>query len=106
MNVEHTIDQLCRTYGVARKFGERLRPLLERASECPDAKRERLMALVERSFAEERRRIDARPQGVAARLSAPERKVLTTVAGILHGWDPPDWAKGWPTRADGGESAD
>ncbi len=105
MNVDQTLDQLCATYGVSASFGERLRPLLQRASTSPPEKRERLIGLVERSFAEEARRVAPSPKRIANQLSDAERTVLRTVADILHAWDPPARFKNWKPQSDSGKDA-
>jgi hypothetical protein len=92
------IDELCRRYGVSPKFGNRLRPLIERAQVVPAESSARIMDLVERSFAEEARR--AREEESEKRANAQrERRMLSAVAAILHGWDPPEWLRGWSERS-------
>ena len=102
------IDELCRRYGVSPKFGNRLRPLIERAQVVPAESGARIMDMVERSFAEEARRVreeEAQKRGTAQH----ERRVLSAVAAILHGWDPPEWLRQWrekpgPAEDDGAKS--
>ena len=93
MDPNRTITELCRKYGVPREFGKRLLPLLERARAAPRAKRRRLTELVERSFAEEARRLLALPS--PRDLQPEEWGVVKTVAGVLHAWDPPIWLRLW-----------
>ena len=57
---------------------------------APDA-RERIMDLVERSFAEEARRASKEREDREAR----DWRMLTSVASILHEWDPPTWLEAW-----------
>ena len=94
MDVNRTLFELCLAYRVPSAFGERLRPLLERAASSPPKKRERLLALVERSFAEEARR-EVREPRPAVHLSPEELSVLGTVAEILRTWNPPAWLHVW-----------
>lgn len=97
MDPSAIIDELCRRYGVSPKFGNRLRPLIERAQVVPAESGARIMDMVERSFAEEARR--AREEETEKRENAHrERRVLSAVASILHGWDPPDWLRNWGER--------
>jgi len=85
------IRELCARHGVAESFGLRLRPLIERALKSPPEARRRILDMVERSFAQEATR-----EGRAGRtLPEADRRILTTVAGILHAWDPPEWLKQW-----------
>ncbi len=104
MDVDETINELCRTYRVPRLFGERMRTLLERAAASPRAKRERLLGLVERSFEEEgrRHRLRRKPSEF---LSPQELKIVGAVADILHKWDPPTWLDLWTRKFEGGEDA-
>jgi hypothetical protein len=95
MDVQQTIDRLCRNYGVARSFGERVRPLIERASACEPEKRARLLGLVERSFAEEALRAEKKR---AQKLTKREFSALKAVADTLHAWDPPSWFEDWSSR--------
>ncbi|MEW6072065.1 MAG: hypothetical protein AB1726_05630 [Planctomycetota bacterium] len=104
MDPRRTIEELCRQYGVPAAFGQRLLPLVERAAQSPPEKRDRLLQMVIRSFAEEaRRRTEDRETRVRrARflrgLSPGERRMLKTVAAVLHHWSPPPWLEGWGER--------
>ena len=92
MSPNDKIDELCRRHDVSASFGRRLLPLVRRALSSPEEKRERLLDLIERSFAEEARRKRAAHQ---RGLSEKERELLRTVAGILHPWEPPKWMTRW-----------
>ena len=92
MNVDDIILDLCRRFGVSKEFGRRLRPLVSRAQKSPSDARKRIMALVERSFAQEANRTQAES---ACPLPPADRKLLGVVAGILHRWQPPKWLKYW-----------
>ena len=99
MDASSIIDELCRRFGVSPKFGNRLRPLIERAQVVPAESSRRIMDLVERSFAEEARR--AREEEAERRANGQrERRVLSAVAAILHGWDPPEWLRDWGQRSE------
>ena len=97
------ISDLCARYGVPRAFGEKLRPLLQRAQKVEPEPRQRILDLVTRSFAEEARRMGEieRVSARLARLEPNERKVLHTVAAVLHGWSPPGWLLSWIGREAG-----
>ena len=88
------LRELCQRYGVSPAFGNKLRPLLERAQVVePDAKL-RIMDLIERSFAEEARRA-AEERRQKQDKDSQDLRVLSAVAAILHDWEPPDWLKNW-----------
>ena len=90
MDPDAFIDDLCRRFRVSPDFGRRLLPLVKRANECEPGLSARLLAMVERSFEEESRRtLDGRPHG----LDESDWKSLTTVARVLHDWDPPLWLR-------------
>jgi hypothetical protein len=86
------LRELCRRYGVSEDFGLRLRPLIERALKSPPDARKRILEMVERSFLQEGSRPAREPP---SRLTEADRRILRTVAGILHAWEPPDWLKQW-----------
>jgi len=89
MDPSAIIGELCRRHGVSPSFGNRLRPLIERAQVVAPGARERIMDLVERSFAEEARRV-AREK---AERAEQDRRMLSAVASILHAWEPPRWLR-------------
>ena len=93
MDPAQRIADLCRRYGVSSDFGNRLTPLVARACESPPEKRRRLLDVVERSFAEEARRQKGRPS--VRDLPPEDRKMISTVASVLHGWNPPTWLRLW-----------
>lgn len=89
MDSPRLIAQLCARFGVTQDFGRRLQPLVERALAAEPGKQRLLLELVERSFAEEARRlVRERPGGV-------DWRALTTVASLLHSWEPPAWFERW-----------
>ena len=92
MNARRIIAELCKRFGVSQEFGRRLLPLVERATRSNPEKRQRILEMIERSFAEEARRKAA--QG-PANLAPEERRVLCTVARVLHDWNPPRWLHYW-----------
>ena len=93
MDPQTIVERLCRSFGVSADFGERILPLVEKAMECPEPKRKRLLALVERSFEHEAQR---RAQQMSPSQLPPEDlRLVNTVAGLLHGWSPPMWLKLW-----------
>ena len=103
MEARRIIAELCKRFGVSHEFGRRLLPLVERASRSEPDKRRRILEMIERSFAEEARRIAF--QGPAT-LPPEELRVLSTVARVLHDWNPPRWLHYWEehtrrTRPDG-----
>lgn len=104
MDPTEIIERLCRRYRVPRAFGERLRPLILRATTREPDVRQRIMDMIERSFVQEsererqRERLEAEQKGLRisrdqarAAAHAIEDRVLHTVAAILHGWEPPEW---------------
>lgn len=93
MDTDRTIADLCRRYGVPREFGNRLRPLLERARGKRPKVRLRLLRMVELSFEEEARRLRATMS--PRELPLKDWNILKTVAGVLHGWTPPLWLRIW-----------
>ena len=97
MNPHRFIEEHCRRYGVPLEFGKRLTPLVERANSSPAEKKARILDLVTRSFEQEARRAEDRqePTPPSRRLSPGERKILLTVASILHAWSPPGWLEQW-----------
>jgi hypothetical protein len=93
MDTERTIADLCRRYGVPLEFGERMKPLLERAREKKPRVRLRLFRMVKESFEEEARRIRATR---SPRDMHPEDwNVIKAVAAVLHEWRPPVWLRVW-----------
>lgn len=86
MDIDLLLANLRRQYGVSAKFAKSVRPLLESAARSPAAKRDRLRALVERSFA-----VEARSQGAVRRVQLAEDKLkpnnlLLSMAELLHSW--------------------
>jgi len=102
LDPDRILDELCRRHGVSRTFGERLRPLLDRARESNADARQRILALVERSFAQEAERVRTEARSEAR---VVERKMLSSVAAILHDWEPPDWLDKWSGDAEEGDGA-
>ena len=92
MTPNEKITELCDRHHVSKAFGRRLLPLIRRALDSAEEKRDRLLALVDRSFAEEAKRNRITPPKA---LTAKERRILRTVGGILHTWDPPEWMSHW-----------
>lgn len=89
MDARRFIAQMCSRFRVSLDFGRRLQPLVEKAAHSDPDKRRLLLQMVERSFAEEARRAD-RERG-----SPDDWRALTTVAAVLHGWQPPGWFDRW-----------
>jgi len=87
VDVPRFIAQLCSRFRVSLDFGRRLQPLVEMAARSEPRKQRLLLEMVERSFAEEGRR------SRLERAQDPEddRRALTMVARVLHGWNPPRW---------------
>lgn len=100
MDPTQLIENLCRRHGVPRAFGEKLRPLLRRAQRAEPDARQRILDLVARSFEEESRRCRDEERATQRMQALPEtdRKILQTVASVLHGWAPPAWLTGWGKR--------
>src|SRR5262245_23949064 len=99
LDARRFIARLCSRYQVSLDFGRRLEPLVEKAAQSSPEEQRLLPEMVERSFAEEGRRAEReRRRGN----TADDWQALTTVAGLLHGWNPPSWFDRWedePPRA-------
>ena len=91
MEARRIIALLCSRFRVSQDFGSRLQPLVERAVRADPLKRRLLLEMVERSFAEEARRAELERSGC----TPEEQRALTTVASVLHGWEPPEWFERW-----------
>ena len=94
MDARIFIARLCTRFRVSLDFGRRLQPLVERAARAEPEKQRLLLDMVERSFAEEARRIAAE-RGERPPSPADDWRALTTVAAVLHGWEPPAWFERW-----------
>jgi len=95
VDVPRFIAQLCNRFRVSLDFGRRLQPLVEMAARSAPRKKRLLLELVERSFAEEGRRVDLE----RGQDPSDDRRALEMVARVLHGWNPPtwfDWSEGGP----------
>ncbi len=95
MSPRDYIAELCEQYGVSADFGSRMLPLAERAEKVRPEMRSRLRAFIERSFAAQKKREDEEPE---LELTPKEARVLRTVAGVLHDWNPPAWLNIWADR--------
>ena len=93
MDTSRTIADLCRRYGVPRTFGDRLRPLLDRARRANPRVRRRLYRMIQQSFEQEARRL--RSTMSPRDLPPADWKVVKTVAAVLHSWQPPTWLLLW-----------
>jgi len=90
MDPDAFIADLCQRFRVSPDFGRRLLPLVKRARDCEPGLSQRLLDMVERSFAEESKRtLHGRPAAVGEE----DWKTLTTVARVLHDWSPPLWLR-------------
>ena len=58
MDARRYIARLCSRYQVSLDFGRRLEPLVEKAAQSSPEKQRLLLEMVERSFAEEGRRVE------------------------------------------------
>lgn len=87
MDPRRLIAQLCSRFRVSLDFGRRLQPLVEMAAKAEPRKQRLLLEMVERSFAEEARRL------ARERVDGPGEDwgALVTVARVLHGWSPARW---------------
>jgi hypothetical protein len=92
VDARRIIAHLCSRFRVSLDFGRRLQPLVEKAAQSAPEKRRLLLEMVERSFAEEGRRAERERRGGS---SEDEWRALTTVASVLHGWNPPAWFDRW-----------
>jgi hypothetical protein len=93
MDARRLIAQMCSRFRVSIDFGRRLQPLVEKALAAADTKkRQGLLDLVERSFAEEGRRLEFERRGGS---SPEEWRALQSVARMLHAWNPPGWFERW-----------
>ena len=85
MDPEALLASLCERHGVSPEQGARLLPLVKWALKGPEASRDRILAVVERTLsgqggtaAERKAELDA----------AADHAVLVAVARVLHGWSP------------------
>jgi hypothetical protein len=92
LDARRFIARLCSRYRVSVDFGRRLEPLVDKAAKSTPEKQRLLLELVERSFAEEGRRVE-RERRLGN--SADDWLALTTVASLLHAWNPPAWFDRW-----------
>ena len=95
MPLDPILDDLARRYGLPAEFALRLLPLVGRARAAPADVRQRILELVESSFAREARRLAQ----VRLRREGEEDKALLRVARLLHGWNPPPWFEAWSEGA-------
>jgi hypothetical protein len=92
MSSREPLDELYRRYPLVQQgFGERFAPLVERALAAEPEMGARILQLVESSFEKEH----ARRADELALQRSQEQRVLTVVASVLHGWNPPDWLLHW-----------
>lgn len=102
MTPRERIRDLCQRYGVSAAFGERMLPLAERAQEVRPDLQERLHAFLERSFVAqaEVEALEAKADRASpwTPASPAEDRLVRTVAGVLHGWEPPRWLDRWAQR--------
>jgi hypothetical protein len=91
VDVHRFVSEMCTRFRVSRDFGHRLQPLVEKAARSSPDKRKLLLELVERSFAEEGRRAELERSGC----TPEDWSALVSVAGVLHGWNPPQWLDRW-----------
>jgi hypothetical protein len=99
VDARRLIARLTSRYQVSLDFGRRLEPLVVKALQSGPEKRRLLLEMVERSFEEEGRRALRERRGGN---SEDDWQALVTVAGLLHGWNPPSWFERWedePPRA-------
>ena len=101
MSPQEFITDLCQRYGVSAAFGRRMQPLAERAERVRPEMRRRLHAFLERSFVAQAT-MEAKKDHVepAWNPSPDEVRVLESVGGILHEWDPPGWLGRWAEQLD------
>jgi hypothetical protein len=99
MSPTERIRDLCQRYNVSQAFGDRMLSFAERAQVVEPELRDRLHAFLERSFVaqaqveQEEAKADRAVKWTAA--SPAEERLVCTVAGVLHGWQPPRWLDRW-----------
>jgi len=103
MSPRERIRDLCQRYRVSSAFGERMLPLAERAEDVRPDLRDRLHAFLERSFVAQAELEAREAQGDRGSSWTPaspaEDRLVRTVAGVLHGWQPPRWLDRWAQLA-------
>jgi len=82
---------MCSRFRVSLDFGRKLQPLVERALHADAEKRRLLLEMIERSFAQEARRLRLEHKAGGTE----DWQTLTSVARVLHGWNPPRWFDPW-----------
>jgi hypothetical protein len=85
MTPENWLRSLCVRHGLPPEYGRTLLPVVRRAMEAPDELRARLLSLIETDLAQRAGHPRPMPEPVA---SESERRVLSAVARMLHGWTP------------------
>jgi hypothetical protein len=102
MNTFDQLEHIRRRHGLSQAFAERFLPLLERAQRAQPEVRDRIIELVEASFAREASRVQAartsterRNPTSSASPSPAEVAALELVAKVLHSWQPPPWMLDW-----------
>ena len=91
MEARRLIAQMCNRFRVPLEFGRRMQALVEKAVASEPEKRRLLLELVERRIAEEARRVERERSAD----SPEDRRALSSVAAVLHGWIPPGWFERW-----------
>jgi hypothetical protein len=102
LEARRLIAEMCMRFDVSLDFGRRLQPLVERAVRSEPEKRRLLLEMIERSFVEEA----ARAEIARAQVVAEDRRALSTLANVLHGWIPPAWFAQWEDEPPRGVSSD
>ena len=92
LDAPRIIARLCSHFRVSLDFGRRLQPLVEKAAQAEPEKQRLLLELVERSFAEESRRVELERRSDTR---DEDWRALINVASVLHGWNPPGWFDRW-----------
>ena len=84
MTAESTLSEMCRRAHLADAYAAHLLPAVQKALELPQAQRDAMLGLVERTLV-------LRAEGLAdeeAKYAHLDRALLASVARTLHGWTP------------------
>ena len=86
MSPSKILIDLCAQHGLPVSLGQKLLPLVERGVNAPEAVRERILALVNRTIEREAKR-----HQVSVREQSIDDRMLASIAKVVHPWSPPGW---------------
>ncbi len=90
MNPSKILAALCAHYELPLDKGQKLVPLIRRATEAPEPVKGRILALVNRTLKREAERHKA-----YLKERDLDERMLGVVAKVVHPWTPPNWLRSW-----------